>query len=140
MYYSSEDVQDSWTANYKLQNIAKTNGEDINKWRDILCSWMRRSCIVKMSFISTLIQRFNIIPTKIPTGFFWVEIVKPVPKFRLKGIRLVKTIWKKNSKVGKLTFLNFKSKYKSIVIKTVGIDIRIDKQINGTEFRFQIKI
>ena len=93
-----------------------------------------------MSFISTLIQRFNIIPTKIPTGFFWVEIVKPVPKFRLKGIRLVKTIWKKNSKVGKLTFLNFKSKYKSIVIKIVGIDIRIDKQINGTEFRFQIKI
>ena len=52
----------------------------------------------------------------------------------------MKTIWKKNSKVGKLTFLNFKSKYKSIVIKTVGIDIRIDKQINGTEFRFQIKI
>lgn len=59
---------------------------------------MRRSCIVKMSFIPTLIQRVNVIPTKILTGFFGVEIVKPVPKFRLKGTRLVKTLWKKIAK------------------------------------------
>ena len=36
--------------------------EDTNRWRNILCSWIRRSNIVKMSILPKAIYRFNAIP------------------------------------------------------------------------------
>ena len=43
---------------------------DLNKWRDILCLWIKRLNIVKMSIIPILIFRFNIIPIKITASYF----------------------------------------------------------------------
>ena len=42
---------------------------DINRWRDIPCSWVRRINIVKMTILLNAIYRFNEIPIKLPMAF-----------------------------------------------------------------------
>ena len=48
----------------------KETEEVTNKWKDILCSWIRRINIVKMFILTKAINRLNAIPIKIPMAFF----------------------------------------------------------------------
>ena len=40
--------------------------DNINKWRDSLCSWVGRINIVKMTILSNTMYRFKAIPIKLP--------------------------------------------------------------------------
>ena len=51
------------------KTLMKQIEEDTNKWKDILCSWVGRVNILKMSILPTAIYRFNTILVKIPMAF-----------------------------------------------------------------------
>ena len=61
-----KETKQLYTENDKT--LMKEIKDDINRWRDSPCSWVGRINILKMTTLP--IYRFNVIPIKLPLGFF----------------------------------------------------------------------
>ena len=77
--------------NKTLMNKIK---EELNKWRDVACSWIKRLSVVKISVLPNLIYKFNVILFRILADYF-ADIDKLMLKFiwrdkrpRIANIRL----------------------------------------------------
>ena len=55
----TKDIKDLYSENYKT--LKKETEEDTNKWKHILCSWVGRINIIKMSILPKAIYRINVI-------------------------------------------------------------------------------
>ena len=77
----TKEVKDLYSEHHK--GLIKEIGEDINKWKGILCSWIGIINIVKISILSKAICIFNAFPTKIPMVFFY-EKKKKLPKIYME--------------------------------------------------------
>ena len=54
----------------KSMTLIKEIKENINRWRNNLCSWVERNNTVKVTVLPNAIYRVNVIPVKLPMAFF----------------------------------------------------------------------
>ena len=94
--------------------------DDINRWRDIPCSWVGRINIVKMTILPNAIYRFIVIPIELPMAFF-IELDQKISQliWRHKRPQIAKAVLRKKNGAGGISLLDSRLYNKATGIKTV---------------------
>ena len=94
--------------------------DDTERQKAILCSYIGRISIVKITILPKVVYRFNAIPIKLPMAFFHRTRTKYFTiHMETQRPQIAKAVLRKKNGAGGINLPDFRLYYKAVVIMTV---------------------